>query len=145
MEPRLNGPAEFFSVDRVTAYKSREMKEIIEAEVVKLIEAPPETPSKIGVVERYHALLRAAYTEVRSVLSRTTPDSECLQMAVFSVNNTISPEGLCHTLLLFGAIPSTACVTEGVVRAERVQPLLSHKLKVRRRLRERFAKPRSRR
>lgn len=68
------------------------------------MKAPNENPSTIGVVERYHAPLREVYNWIGSDLDRTKTDSECLKMAVFSINSTFGPEGLCPILLVLGAI-----------------------------------------
>lgn len=70
-----------------------------------MLEAPIESPSTISHIERYHAPLCAAYKKIRDSLPRSESDDGCLQMYVRSVNNTVFPEGLCPTLLVFGAIP----------------------------------------
>lgn len=69
-------PADYLSIDQGSAYRSSEMKENIQTEVVGLLEAPVETPGKIGVVERYYGTLRAAYQRLRSELDRSTSYSE---------------------------------------------------------------------
>lgn len=99
------GPPDFLSVDQGSSYVSKQMKSNCQAEGITLREAPIENPGSIGVVERYHAPLRAAYEKLRSDLPRENSDEDCLQMAVYAVNNTVGPEGLCPTLLVFGAIP----------------------------------------
>ncbi len=55
-------------------------------------------------VERYHGPLRIAYMKIKSSLPRSRP-LEILQLAVKAVNDMTGPEGLCSTLLAFGAIP----------------------------------------
>ena len=52
--------------------------------------------------------LRAAYKKLRSSLSSKETDADVLQLAVKAFNDTIGPEGLCPTLLVFGAFPSPA-------------------------------------
>lgn len=110
------GPPIVLSVDQGTAYVSREMRENLSAEGVTIIEAPMETPGKIGVVERHHAPLRAVYVRIRSDLDRSMSYDGCAKMAFFSVNSTIRPEGLCPILLVYGVIPrpvrSTNCLTQ---------------------------------
>lgn len=60
------GPPDYLSVDQVSAYISKEMRESVEAHGVMILEAPIKSPGTIGVVERYHAPLRAAYGNIRS-------------------------------------------------------------------------------
>lgn len=55
-------------------------------------------------VERYHEHIRKAYLKSRKSLPRCETDSYCLKMTFNSVNNSIGPEGLCPTVLVFGAI-----------------------------------------
>lgn len=47
--------------------------------------------------------------------------AEFLQMAVFSVNATIEPEGLCPILLVFGAIPRPARASSTQTQLERAK------------------------
>lgn len=56
-------------------------------------------------VERYHGPLRCAFLKIRESLSRNTTDENCLQLAVNSLNDTVGPEGLCPTMLVFGTLP----------------------------------------
>lgn len=72
---------------------------------VMLREYPIENPGTIGIVERYHEHLRAAYNRVRADMGRQTTDQECLKMGTIAVHYTLGSEGLCHILLVFGAIP----------------------------------------
>lgn len=49
-------------------------------------------PGTIGLVERYHTPLRAAFTKIREELDRVTY-ANCLSMAVFAYNSTTDPDG----------------------------------------------------
>lgn len=91
----------------------------MEAARIRIREAQIETPADIGVVERYHAPLRATYEKIRKAISRDHTDLECLKMAVFVINPTIGPEGLCPVLLVLGVIPQTARNTPSVTQLER--------------------------
>lgn len=110
------GPPDFLAVDQGSAYVSREMKMAMDASGIRVEEAPVENPGTMGIVERYHAPLRSAYTKIRDTLDKSTTDAECLQMAVYATNFTIGPEGLCPMLLVFGALPRpirmTPCPTQ---------------------------------
>lgn len=57
------------------------------------------------MIEQYHAPFHAAYTKLRDDLDRSTSDVECYHMPMFAVNFTLSPEGICATLLVCGTIP----------------------------------------
>lgn len=102
------GPPDFLWVDQGSSYVSTEMMGNLEAAVVTLREAPIESPGTIGVVERYHAPLKAAYRKIRSEMEGDVSDSDCLSMAVYSVNCTVGPEGLCPVLLVLWARPRLA-------------------------------------
>lgn len=68
-------------------------------------EASIESPTTMSHVERYHAPLRSVYLKIRGSLRRSELDNDCLTMAVKAVKDTIGPEGLCPTILVFGAKP----------------------------------------
>ena len=60
----------------------------------------------IGMVEKYHAVLRRAYKVIAADLQGCGLNKEIiLQMAVKTINNTAGPNGLVPTLLVFGAYP----------------------------------------
>lgn len=102
------GPPDHLTVDQGSSYVSREIRAILEADGVTLQEAAIENLGAIGTVERYHAPLRAAFMKIRDELGLETIYKRCLQMAIFSVNATVGPEGLCPMLPLFGSIPRPA-------------------------------------
>jgi hypothetical protein len=68
---------------------------------------PVEAHWSIGIVEKYHEILRRAYSIVATELEATTRADKdlALQMAVKAVNDTAGPNGLVPTLLAFGAFP----------------------------------------
>lgn len=105
-------PPDFLSFDQGSAYISQEFKANAAAAGITIEEAPIETPGEIGIVERYHAPLRAAYTKLRQDMGKyEATDSECLKMALYAVNSTMGPEGLCPMMLVFGAFPRPARTT----------------------------------
>ena len=60
----------------------------------------------IGLVERYHAVLRKVYKIIADDLQECGLSKEMiLQMAVKAVNNTTGYNGLVSTLLVFGTYP----------------------------------------
>ena len=64
--------------------------------------ASVESHNSIGLVERYHALLRRAY-EIIAMDMPQLDKHQTLQMAVKAVNDTASSNSLVLTLLLFEA------------------------------------------
>ena len=102
------GPPDNIRVDQGSNFVSQHFRNCTNSEGIQLLEAPVESPSTMTHVERYHAPLRSAYLKIRSDLPRTESDADCLQMAVKSVNDTVGPEGLCPTLLVYGSIPRPA-------------------------------------
>lgn len=119
MEGREHRTTNFLIVDQSTAYTSRDMKEKLEVEGIKLMEVQIETPGKIGGVERYHAPLRAPYTRLRADLDTATSASKGFHLAVFAVYNTVGPDGLCSALLLFRSMHSPAGTTASLTQLER--------------------------
>lgn len=118
------GPPDFLAVDQGSAYVSAEFKSKAVAYGITMEEAPIESPGTIGIVERYHAPLRASYMTVRQSMPRAkASDDECLKLAVHGVNNTMGPEGLVPTLLVFGALPRPARKTPAPSQLQRQQAL----------------------
>lgn len=88
----------------------------MDAAGITVREAPNETPGEIGMVEWYHSPLRATNENIRKELSWDHTYVECLTMAVFYINATVGPEGLCSMLLVFGVIPRPARNTPSVTQ-----------------------------
>lgn len=75
------------------------------------------------MVERYHAPLRSAFKKIRRDMGSDDRNSDCLQMAVFFVNCTVGPEGLCPMLLVFGEIRRPARCTPSSMQIERIKSI----------------------
>lgn len=71
-------------------------------------DAPIGTPGAIGVAEIDHAPLRGAFEKLRTDLDAKKTDAECFQIKRFVDLATVVIEGLCTTLLVFGAITTPA-------------------------------------
>lgn len=99
------GPPDYIRIDQGTNFVAKQFRSSAEAEGISILQAPIESPNTMSHVERYHAPLRVAFNKIRDSLPRSESDSDCLQLAVKSVNDTIGPEGLCPTLLVYGSIP----------------------------------------
>ena len=66
---------------------------------------PVESPQSMSAVERYHGPLRRAYNIVSAESPNGTDSALLLQAAVKAVNDSVGPDGLIPTLLVYGAIP----------------------------------------
>ena len=65
---------------------------------------PVEAHHSIGLVERYHGPLRRAYSIITAEIPGIEPEL-ALQMAFKALNDSVGPNGLVPTLLVFGAYP----------------------------------------
>jgi hypothetical protein len=69
-------------------------------------EVPVEAYNSVGKVKRYHGFLRRAYKIICDELRDTETSAEVsLQMAVKTINDSVGPDGIIPTLLVFGAYP----------------------------------------
>lgn len=96
------GPPDFLVVDHGSNYASEEMKWNTTATFITIIPAPVESQNTVGNLERYHAPLLSAFKKVRRELGPEVSEDYFLRIALLFVNNTVGPEGLCSTLLVFG-------------------------------------------
>ena len=122
------GPPDHLRIDQGSQFVSQEFLESCEAEGISVLPAPIESPSTMSHVERYHGPLRAAYLKIRESLPRSESDADCLQMATKSVNDTIGPEGLCPTLLVFGSLPRpprNATADTQIARAKAIEKAMA--------------------
>lgn len=117
------GPPDFIRIDQGTNFVAKQFKESAEAEGITVLEAPVESANTMSHVERYHAPLRVAYEKIRDSLPKSESNSDCLQLAVKAVNDTIGPEGLCPTLLVFGAIPKPPRLGRAETQVQRARAL----------------------
>ena len=72
---------------------------------------PVESANAMKIVERYHSPLRRSFNIIR----QEAPDLDkhaALQMAVKAVNDSVGPNGLVPTLLVFGALPRLGLPTD---------------------------------
>lgn len=63
---------------------------------------PVESANSMTIVERYHSPLRRVYQIIMKKASKTSK-MEALQMTVKSINDSVGPDGIVPTLLVFGA------------------------------------------
>lgn len=115
------GPPDFLRVDQGSNLVSSEFKESAAGLDIVVLDAPVESPSTMSHVERYHEPLRTAFRKISHHLGGKETKFNTLQMAVKSVNDTIGPEGLCPTLLVFGAVPRPARVSPSPDQIDRAK------------------------
>jgi hypothetical protein len=65
---------------------------------------PVKAHNSIGIIERYHGLIRRAYQIIVSEIPELDKDI-ALQMAFKAINNSAGLDGLVLMLLVFGAYP----------------------------------------
>ena len=99
------GPPDYILHDAGKNFVSKEFRQLATSMAITTKSVPVEAYWSIGIVERYHAVLRRAYKIIMEDLQGTIKKEIALQMAVKAVNDTAGPDGLVPTLLVFGAYP----------------------------------------
>ena len=73
---------------------------------IRIKTVPVEAHNSIGLVERYHGPLRRVYQIIIAELNSSDITKDmALQMAFKAVNDSVGPNGLVPTLLVYGAYP----------------------------------------
>ncbi|KAI1000699.1 hypothetical protein K3495_g7497 [Podosphaera aphanis] len=73
---------------------------------VQVTEVPIEVHNSVGKVERYHKPFKRAYSIFRKQFTGQGIDKQtCLKMATKALNDTSGPDGIVHTLCVFGTYP----------------------------------------
>ena len=99
-------PPDLIVHDAGTNFTGSEFQQNAQAMHIRTKGVPTEASQSMGIVERYHAPLRRAYEVIADELQGTgAKKGIVLQMAVKAVNDTVGPNGLIPTLLVFGAYP----------------------------------------
>jgi hypothetical protein len=83
-----------------------EFKQLASSMSIKVKKVPVKAHNSVGLVERYHALLRRAYKIMKEKLKDKHINKEIiLQIAVKAVNDSARPDRIVLTLLVFGLYP----------------------------------------
>jgi hypothetical protein len=98
------GPPDQITTDAGKNFVSKEFGQIANTMGVKLKAVPIEAHHSIGMVERYHTLVRRAFYIIMAELKDIDKDM-ALQMAFKAINDSAGPNGLIPTLLVYGAYP----------------------------------------
>lgn len=99
------GPPDILTHDAGTNFASTEFRTEATIMGITCKQIPVEAHWSIGKLERYHAPLRRAYEIITAELRDSVSSEARLQMALKAVNDTVGPDGLVPTLLVFGAYP----------------------------------------
>jgi hypothetical protein len=84
-------------------FASAEFKQLARSMSIEVKEVPIEAHNSISLVERYHMLLWRLYEIICNKLKDKQINKEMiLQMAIKAVNDSVGPNGLVPTLLIFG-------------------------------------------
>jgi hypothetical protein len=98
------GPPDQLTTDAGKNFASREFRQLARDMGTKVKIVPVEAHNSVGIVERYHPLIRRAYQIITAELPEIGKEM-ALQMAVKTINDTAGPNGLIPTLLVYGAFP----------------------------------------
>lgn len=72
---------------------------------------PVESPNSMTYVERYHVPLRRAFKIMKAEAPNLNEES-LLQSSVKAINDSVGPDGLVPTLLVYGALPRLGLPTD---------------------------------
>ena len=109
--------------DQGTQFKSPRWKELTDATGIQLILSGVESHNSIGPGERYHAPLRRIYQKIRYDFPNLNSNIT-LRIAVKAMNDTMNPEGLVPSYLVFGIIPRlTDFCTELPTQSDRLNAI----------------------
>ena len=93
-----------FRVDQDSIFTSKEWHQLSHSAGIDVQLSGIESHNAIGVGERYHAPLRQIYSKIRTDVPSIDP-SMALKLANKTMNDTMGPEGLVPSLLVFGLLP----------------------------------------
>lgn len=91
-------------VDQGSVFTSARWNKLTDETGISLQMSGVENHHSLGKGERYHAPLRRIYLKIRSE-APTIPHEFAIRLAVKSMNDTMGPEGLVPSLLVFGITP----------------------------------------
>ncbi len=98
------GTPDLITHDAVTNFVSKEFRQYATSMAITTRIVLVEVYWSIGMVERYHAVLRRAYKVIAADLQGCGLNKKTiLPMAVKEINDTAGPNGLVPTLLVFRA------------------------------------------
>ena len=119
------GFPEKLRVDQGSAFTSVRWTRLCDMVGTEIQLSGVEAHNALGSGERYHAPLRRIFRKIRNEEPKLDM-SIVLQLAVKAINDTMGPEGLVPSLLVFGCIPRFPAVSSKVPeQKERMNALIS--------------------
>jgi hypothetical protein len=118
------GPPDYLRVDQGSNFVAKSFLTSAIAENIHVLEAPVENPASMTHVERYHGPLRHVFDRMKQELSEES-DKTILQYSIKAINDTVGPEGLTPTLLVYGSLPRPARNIPAATQVERARAIES--------------------
>lgn len=104
LDKHISRSSDIFTQDAGKQFMSRLFQTNAELIHIQTKAVPVESPNSMKFVERYHGPLRRAFNIINSE-STDLSNEEALQLSVKALNDSVGPDGLVRTLLVYGAIP----------------------------------------
>lgn len=99
------GPPDTVSHDAGTNFASAEFRNNARIMGITCRQVPVEAHNSIGKVERYHGPAERAFSILWAELNGSMTEAAVLQLTWKCLNDTVGPDGLVPTLLVFGTYP----------------------------------------
>jgi hypothetical protein len=100
------GPPDRITTDAGTNFDSKEFKQLASTVNSKVKIVPVKAHNSISIRERYHGLVRRVYKIIIEELRDQGINRDAaLQMAFKAINDSMGPNGLIPTLLVYSAFP----------------------------------------
>lgn len=103
------GFPEIMKVDQGSAFKSVRWKRLCEEVGTVTQESGVESHNSLGSGERYHEPLRRIFRKIKRETPRIN-NNVALRISIKAMNDTLGPEGLVPSLLVFGCVPRFPCI-----------------------------------
>lgn len=101
---RYIGYPDALALDKGPQFTSKEWESLMKEADIEIHPSGVESYNALGNGERYHAFLLKIYDNVRADAADIS-EERALSLAIKARNDTDGPNGLVHTLLVFGVIP----------------------------------------
>ena len=98
------GHPDVIRVDQESAFTSPEFETLANRNGINIQLLGVQSHNAIGVEERYHSPLRRIFEKIFEEVPNIDPHW-ALQLAVKSMNDTVGPDGLVPSMLVFGVMP----------------------------------------
>lgn len=98
------GPPDIITHDAGKQFMARAFQTNAELLHIETNSVPVESANYMSTVERYHTPVRRAFKIIREEAPQMSAKA-ALQTAVKAVNDSVGPDGLVPTLLVYGALP----------------------------------------